>query len=117
MGSDSETPIHELVFECRIDSDDPFAWEGCEYPAAYLTLSPGTHTGENRTSDRHDASLADPTPARYTWTYSPLPANVAPETIIDVKPPAQTWLPAAIFTFHSNEPDVTFECKVDLFPY
>ena len=28
--------------------------------------------------------------------------------------PAETWLPDVLFTFHSNEPDVTFECKVDL---
>ena len=65
--------------------------------------------------------LADPTPASFTWTYVPLPTGVAPEVILDVVPedadPAvpgvQTWLLESIFTFHSNEPDVTFQCKVD----
>ena len=117
MGSDAETPIHELVFECRIDSDDPFAWEDCDYPAEIRNLSPGPHTFEVRTIDALGAGLADPTPARYTWNYVPLPSGVAPQAFIDVKPPEQSFLLDAIFTFHSNEPDVTFECKVDLFPY
>ena len=42
---------------------------------------------------------------------------MAPEAIIDLKPPAETWLTDVMFTFHSNEPDVTFECKVDFWPY
>src|SRR5688572_33331214 len=31
-GKDDITPITELVFECRVDSADPLAWEDCEYP-------------------------------------------------------------------------------------
>ena len=31
-----------------------------------------------------------------------------------MKPEAETWALESIFTFHSNEPDVTFQCKVDL---
>ena len=31
----------ELVFECRIDTSDPLAWEDCEYPHEILNLMPG----------------------------------------------------------------------------
>jgi parallel beta-helix repeat protein len=112
-GRDELNLERELVFECRIDSQDPFAWEDCEYPADITNLSPGTHTFEIRAIDL--GLLADSTPAKYVWTYEPLPANDPPEVIIDLGPPAQTWLPDAIFTFHANEPDVTMECKVDEF--
>jgi parallel beta-helix repeat protein len=67
LGSDSQTPITELVFECRIDSDDPFAWEDCEYPAEYRNLSAGPHTFEVRAIDQLGAGLADQTPARAGW--------------------------------------------------
>ena len=43
----------------------------------------------------------------------PLPSGVAPTVILDVVPETPTFLFDAIFTFHSNEPDVTFQCKVD----
>jgi hypothetical protein len=114
-GRDEVDPLNKLVFECRLDSNDPLAWVDCEYPAEYLNLSPGEHTFEVRAVDT--TQMADPSPARYTWTYKPLPANVAPETTIDLKPEAETWSPDALFTFHANEPDVSFECKVDNLPY
>ena len=114
-GSDDTTPLFDLTFECRIDTTDPMAWEDCEYPAEFLNLSPGAHFVDIRAVEPN--GLADPTPARHSWTYVPLPAGVAPQSFIDIRPPAQTYLPDAVFTFHSDEPDVTFECKVDLFPY
>ena len=114
MGVDEFSPITDIVFECRIDSTNPLAWEDCEYPAEYLNLSPGEHTFEVRAVDMLGQGLADPTPASFTWTYVPLPSGVAPPPpILDVVPPLETWLPEAIFTFHSDEPDVTFQCKVD----
>jgi parallel beta-helix repeat protein len=115
MGVDEFTPITEIVFECRIDSTNPLAWEDCEYPAEFLNLSPGEHTFDVRAIDMMGQGLADPTPASFTWTYVPLPSGVAPPPpILDVVPPAETWLPEAIFTFHSTEPDVSFQCRVDL---
>jgi parallel beta-helix repeat protein len=113
MGADEFSPLTEIVFECRIDSTNPTAWQDCEYPAEFLNLSPGEHTVDVRAIDMLGQGLADPTPATFKWTYVPLPFGVAPEVIIDVKPPAETHLFDAIFTFHSNEPDVTFQCKVD----
>jgi CSLREA domain-containing protein len=117
MGSDTVTPLHELVFECRIDSTNDLAWQDCEYPAEMLNLSAGQHTFEVRAIDMLGVGLADPSPAKYVWTYVPLPFGIAPEVMIDMKPEAETWVLDALFTFHSNEPDVTFECKVDFFPY
>ncbi|WP_165821285.1 right-handed parallel beta-helix repeat-containing protein [Nocardioides gansuensis] len=121
MGADESSPITDLVFECRLDSTNALAWEDCDYPAEYLNLSPGEHTLDIRAVDLLGQGLADPTPASFTWTYVPLPTGVAPEVILDVVPDdiepgtpgVQTWLLDAIFTFHANEPDVTFQCKVD----
>ncbi|HEV2951910.1 MAG TPA: right-handed parallel beta-helix repeat-containing protein, partial [Actinomycetota bacterium] len=113
MGSDDFNEITDIVFECRIDTTSPTAWEDCEYPAEYLNLSPGEHTFEVRAIDMLGQGLADPTPAVFTWEYEPLPFGVGPEVILDVTPPAATFLLEAIFTFHSNEPDVAFQCRVD----
>ncbi len=121
MGADEFSPITDLVFECRLDSTNALAWEDCEYPAEYLNLSPGEHTLDIRAIDMLGQGLADPTPASFTWSYVPLPTGVAPQVTLDVVPDdiepgtpgVQTWLLDAIFTFHANEPDVTFQCKVD----
>ena len=112
-GIDDVSLITELVFECRLDTDDDMAWEDCEYPAQFVNLAPGYHTFEVRAIDLLGAGLADATPAKHTWRYTPLPPNVAPTVSIDLHPPAVSWLPEAIFTYHANEPDVTFECRLD----
>ena len=114
-GTDDTTPLQELIFECRLDSASAFAWEDCEYPHEVLNLSPGEHTLEIRAVD--GGLIADPTPASYTWTYVPLPSGRAPEVILDVVPEAETWTLDAIFTFHADEPDVSFECRVDTNAY
>ena len=116
-GSDEISLPHEIVYECRIDTFDPLAWEDCEYPAEFLNLSPGSHTVEIRAIDANGSGLPDSSPARYTWTYQPLPPNDPPEVILDIVPEPESWLLEHIFTFHSNEPDVTFECRVDQFGY
>jgi parallel beta-helix repeat protein len=115
IGSDATTQLVDLTYECRLDTTNDFAWEDCEYPHEIFNLSPGRHTLEVRTVE--PSELADPTPARWNWTYEPLPANDPPEVFIDRAPERETWTLEALFTFHSNEPDVTFECRVDLFRY
>src|ERR687896_683673 len=104
-----------MVFECRLDSTNDLAWEDCEYPHEVTNVTPGMHTLEIRAID--SGERADETPAKYTWEYRPLPAGVAPQVFIDIAPEPATWALDSIFTFHSNEPDVTFECKVDLNPW
>jgi CSLREA domain-containing protein len=115
MASDDATALIDLVFECRLDTTNDLAWEDCEYPAEFLNLSAGAHVFEIRAVDQN--LQADPTPARFEWTYVPLPSGVAPEVILDIVPPNPSMLFEAVFTFHANEPDVTFECRVDLFGY
>ncbi|RME24782.1 MAG: DUF1566 domain-containing protein, partial [Candidatus Zixiibacteriota bacterium] len=52
------------------------------------------------------ASLAD---ATYTWTID----TIAPDTINLMGPPAQTTSTSAAFTFSSDDPQASFECKMD----
>ena len=112
-GSSLTTPLFNLIFECRLDSTDPLAFSEseCENPMYFAGLSPGTHVFEVRAVDLN--GLADPTPAIHIWTYVPAPANVAPDTLIDLNPGTETWLLENIFTFHATEPDVVFECQLD----
>ncbi len=116
-GHDEVTPLIDLVFECRLDTDDDLAWEDCEYPMQYSNLAPGHHKFEVRAIDMRGSGLADHSPASWSWTYQPGAPGDPPDTFIDLGPPAETWLPETIFTYHADEPDVTFECKVDDFPY
>ena len=137
---DNVDTIIDIVFECRFDApSDPteadLLWDDCEFPQEYANLQPGRHTFEIRAIDKQlFASMPVAPTSKYTWTYVPLPANVAPVTEITMGPGErdmnnqlvlgpdghpQTWLPEGIFTYEANEPDVLFECAVDfpLFPY
>ena len=98
-------------------STAPTRWPGWSATTRRSTsaLSPGTHTFEVRAVDLNEH--VDPTPATYTWTYVALPAGVAPDTFIDLAPPLASPVLEAIFTFSSNEPDVTFECSLDGAPF
>ena len=110
-GFDDATAASALGFECRLDSISETAWVECENPWEYFGLTAGSHTFEVRAVD--ELGAVDATPATYTWVYEPLPTGVAPETFIGIKPAAETPLFEAIFTFSSDEPDVTYECRID----
>jgi CSLREA domain-containing protein len=110
-GVDDNTPLADLEFECRIDTELEAAYEACENPQTYANLGAGTHYFDVRAVDL--AGNADPTPARYVWTVSLLPPGVPPNTTIDSGPPSETPSLDALFTFSANEPDVVFECSLD----
>jgi parallel beta-helix repeat protein len=110
-GIDDLTATFDLGFQCRLDSTIETDFVDCENPWEITGLTPGTHTFEVRAVDQTD--VVDPTPAVYVWTYDALPAGVAPDTIIDLAPPLDSPLLEGVFTFSSNEPDVTFECRLD----
>ena len=112
IGTDDTTPLSGLEFECRLDSTSDLDWVECENPQEYFGVAPGTHTFEVRALDQNEQP--DPTPASYTWTYSALPTGVAPNTFIDLAPPLASPVLEGFFTFSSDEPDVTFECSLDL---
>ncbi|MEO3924804.1 right-handed parallel beta-helix repeat-containing protein [Micromonosporaceae bacterium B7E4] len=108
-GSDNATPGPNLRYECRLDAA-PFG--PCLSPKTYAGLALGTHTFQARAVDLADN--ADPTPATYTWSVSPAPADTTPpETTIDTAPDASTVSTDASFGFSASEPDSTFECSLD----
>lgn len=110
-GSDDTTTVGNLEFECRLDSSSATAWQECENPQEYAALSPGLHVFEVRAIDAFE--IADPTPARYEWTYVALPPGTAPVTTITAGPNDPTSSLEALFTFTANEPDVDFQCALD----
>ncbi len=110
-GSDNTTPTSALGFQCRLDSTDELDFVDCDNPWELTGLQPGEHTFEVRAID--ETGIVDPTPATFTWTYVALPTGVAPDTFIDLAPPAASPLLDVYFTFSSNEPDVTYQCSLD----
>ncbi|MGQ0576199.1 MAG: right-handed parallel beta-helix repeat-containing protein [Pseudonocardia sp.] len=114
IGSDDTTDLAAIVYQCRLDSAAEEAFVDCEYPQEYFNILPGSHTFEVRAVDAEQR--VDPTPALYTWTYTPPAAGVAPDTVIDERPPAESPILEGIFTFTSTEPDAAFECRVDPAP-
>ncbi len=107
-GIDNATAV---TIQCRLDSTDAGDFAACTSPATFSGLSLGTHTFDVRAVDF--LGNVDGTPASYTWTIDPLPPGVPPETTINSSPNATTSSTSATFTFSSNEPGVTFECKLD----
>jgi subtilisin-like proprotein convertase family protein len=58
-----------------------------------------------------DAAAADP--SSVTVTISAEPDSIAPETTIDKGPKKRTSRPKAKFSFSSDVPDSTFQCRID----
>jgi CSLREA domain-containing protein len=114
-GTDNQTPTSALAFECRLDSTSDTAWVECDNPQEYANLQPGRHVFEVRAIDEN--GFADPTPARHEWDYVRPAPGVDPDTFIGLKPELETTLLEALFTFTSNEPDVTFQCAIDSAPF
>jgi len=111
-GSDNATPGPNLRYECRLDSTAPGDFAPCLSPKSYSGLGLGAHTFEVRAVDL--VGNADPTPATYTWTVAPAPADTTPpDTSIDLAPDASTVSTDATFRFSAGEPDATFECSLD----
>ena len=110
--TDDTTPLIDIVFECRIDTHRPAAVGGLRVPGDLLQPHARASTPSRSAPSTPTCS---PTRRRssVTWTYARPPAGQAPDTFIDLTPPAETPLFEALFTFTSNEPDVTFECQVD----
>ena len=71
-------------------------------------ITPGTHTFEVQAEDIQ--GNLDLTPATRTWTV--VEDGAAPQTRIDIGPPAETQATFAEFMFSANEAS-TFECQLD----
>ena len=95
-------------FECSLDGA---AFGPCASSVEYSALALGGHSLEVRAIDA--AGNADASPASYAWTIVPPPDTTAPETSIDVAPPAGTTDTTTTFEFSSNEQGSSFECSLD----
>lgn len=103
--SATESPV---TFQCSLDTA-PFL--PCLETLTLLDLPDGMH--EFRAIAVDSAGNTDPTPAAFTFTVD----TQAPNTVIEVAPPAVTNLSSADFQFGSTENGVTFECALDGAPF
>ena len=92
------------TFECRVDAG---AFAACISPHTTADLSPGAHTFEVRTTDA--VGNTDATAATRSFAVD----TTEPETTIDSGPSGTTRDPTPTFTFSSDEPVSSFECRVD----
>ena len=71
----------------------------------------------SRCAPSTSASRSTRRPTATRGRTTPLAGGVAPDTFIDLAPPLSSPLLEGIFTFSSDEPDVTFECSLDGEPF
>jgi len=98
----------DATFECRVDAG---AFAACTSSHTSSVLADGAHTFEVRARD--EAGNVDSSPASRTFTVD----TTAPDTTIDSGPSGQTADSTPTFTFSSDDPDATFECRVDSVPF
>ncbi len=91
------------TFECSVDTGTP-AFGPCVQPTA--PLADGSYTFRVRAVSGE--SIPDPTPATREFRVDTTP----PDTIID-SAPSETTATELSFSFHSTEPESTFECSTD----
>ncbi len=94
----------DATLECRVDGGP---WAPCASPFTPAALADGAHVVEARASD--EAGNPDPTPAAAAFVVD----TTAPDTQIDVAPPAVGPVAAPSFAFSSGDPGATFECRLD----
>ncbi|MFL5358524.1 Ig-like domain-containing protein [Archangium sp.] len=95
-------------FECQLDTE---SFSPCETPKFYNELLDGQHLFAVRAID--ELGRVDSSPAISSWRVD----TTAPDTLLDLKPPALTNKTSASFQFSSREADVFFECKCDNAPF
>jgi hypothetical protein len=99
-------------FECRLEPLEA-AFAACNtQPKVYSNLADGDYEFLVRAVD--PAGNTQPLPTAYSWTVdNSLEDKTPPETAIDSKPPDPSGSPVASFTYSSNEPGSSFQCKLD----
>jgi predicted phage tail protein len=91
----------QATFQCKRDA---LAYAACTSPVTYTSLVSGAHTVSVRAVT---SAGTDGTPATWTWSVS------APDTTILTGPPANDANTLPSFTFTSNSPQATFQCRRD----
>ena len=96
------------TFECRLNQNP---WAVCAASGRnYSGLAEGSYTFEVRSID--SSGSPDPSPASRSFT-----VNLPPQTSIDSSPAPRTLATSATFTYSSDKPTVTFECRLDSAPF
>jgi hypothetical protein len=96
------------LFQCSLDGA---AFVNCTSPRSYGGLADGEHAFQVRARDA--AGNIDQTPASYGWTVD----DTAPVANITSGPSTPTNITSATFTFESNDPTATLECRLDGAPF
>lgn len=91
--------------ECRLDGGP---WTYCSSPSLFSNLPAGPRRFEVRATDV--AGNVDATPAVWTWTVD----MVRPDTTITAGPTGDVATAAASVSFTSDDPQATFQCRLDL---
>jgi hypothetical protein len=104
-------PTAGSPFECRLAPLE-VSFSACAATGkTYLNLPDDEYTFEVRATDR---AGNQGTASTYTWMVeASAPDITPPQTTIDTKPPNPNPGPTALFTYSSDEPGSTFECKLD----
>lgn len=99
-------------FECRLSPLEA-SFSACNtQPRTYVELANGDYEFEVRASDV--AGNLQPTPTAFGWTVdNALLDTTPPETTIVSKPADPSDSPIASFSYGSNEPGSTFQCRLD----
>jgi hypothetical protein len=95
------------LFECRVDSSSPNAYEPCTSPHSTAALAEGSHTFAARAIDAAGNPDASPATRRFTVDTTP------PDTSITAGPSGPTADRTPTFSFTATEAGSTFKCKVD----
>jgi hypothetical protein len=99
-------------FECRLEPLE-VAFTACNtQPKVYSSLADGEYEFLVRAID--PAGNVQPAPTAFPWTVdNSLEDKTPPETAIGSKPADPSGSPIASFTYSSNEPGSSFQCKLD----
>lgn len=101
------SPQAGASFECKLDTPaGPGSYAACTSPANRSTAVDGTYTFSVRAVE---AGEVDPTPATRTFRVD----RTAPDTTVDSGPSGAVNTGTQTFSFSGNEPDVTFQCRLD----
>jgi hypothetical protein len=99
-------------FECRLVPIEASFTACNSQPKTYANLADGQYEFEVRAVDA--AGNVQPAPTAFAWTVdNSLLDTTPPETTIVSKPADPSGSPIASFTYASNEPGSTFQCKLD----
>jgi hypothetical protein len=91
------------TYSCKVDAG---SYSSCTSPLTYTGLSDGSHTFTLQATDQAGNVSAG---LSYAWSID----TVAPSATVSTGPPSLTNQRPATFTFSSNDPNATFNCKTD----